>query len=148
MKKTKSQYIVNMGSINLKVGDFVCCDYSYNTGVGYGKVLKITDIKTKNEFQSYENIITGWGDKNTKLAIMVQIVGYDFDSDHTLSTIVEINEERLMDPHSIYRILNEQDISNLKNSWESTMRTKLEFFYQHVNKEPLEGRKTIPNMKF
>ena len=78
----------------------------------------------------------------------IQIVGYDFDMVSDLSTVVEIDEERILKPHSIYLVLTEQGISDFKNSLEYRLNKKLTFLYQHLDKELLEGKKTSLNMKF
>lgn len=135
----------------LKIGDLVLCHYSYHTGIGYGKVLKIVDRKTQEEYQSYGPVITGWGEKNSRLDITLQIVGYDMrdgDREDDLGDIVEVSEERVVDPHQVYRVLTEEKITEIKNEWERLTRNKLNFFYNNLNKEPLEGRKSLNNFKF
>lgn len=141
-----------MGSMELlKVGDLVSCHYGYRVGIGYGKVLKIVDRKTKEEHQEYGPIITGRGDKNSKIDITIQFVGYDLrdgDMEDDLGEIVEIGDVKVLDPHEVYRVVSEEVISQIRNEWETLMRNKLDFFYKHVNKTKLEGRKSLPNMKF
>jgi hypothetical protein len=141
-----------MGTMEiLKVGDLVSCHYGYHVGIGYGKVLKIVDRKTKKEHQEYGPIITGRGDKNSKIDVTIQFVGYDMrdgDMEDDLGEIVLVDEIKVLDPHDIYRIVNEEMISKIRSEWERLLNSKLEFFYKHVNKLSLEGRKTIPGMKF
>jgi hypothetical protein len=135
---------------NLKIGDFVVCDSQHTiTGIGYGKVIKLFDITSKLEVESYENIITGRGDKNSKLEITVKLIGYDFTHTETaLSDIVEHDGgTRILDPHQVYRVITEENISDIKDNWEIMMTTKLDFFYKHINKEPLEGRKSLNTLK-
>lgn len=135
---------------NLKIGDFVVCDSQQTiTGAGYGKVIKIFDITNNLEVDSYENIITGRGDKNSKLEITVKVIGYDLTYNETnLSDFVELDGgTRIFDPHQVYRVVTEKDISEIKNNWEIMMRDKLDFFYKHLNKEPLEGRKSLNTLK-
>lgn len=141
-----------MGNIELlKVGDLVSCHHGYRVGIGYGKVLKIVDRSTKQEFQEYGPIITGRGDKNSRIDITIQYVGYDLrdgDMEHDLGEIIEVDDVKILDPHEVYRVVSEDAISQIRNEWETLMRNKLEFFYKHVNKTKLEGRKSLPNMKF
>lgn len=135
----------------LKVGDLVSCHYGYRIGIGYGKVLKIVDRKTKEEFQEYGPIITGRGDKNSRIDITIQFVGYDLrdgDMEGDLGEVVEIDDVQILDPHEVYRVVSEDVISQIRNEWETLMRNKLDFLYKHVNKTKLEGRKNLPNMKF
>jgi len=140
-----------MGIDNLKVGDLVVCQYGYHVGIGYAKVLKIVDLKTDKEHQEYGPIITGHGKRNSKLNITIQYVGYDMrdgDNEDDLGEIVEVEEVRILDPHYIYRIVDEESISKVRTEWERLMNSKLDFLYKHVNKTKLEGRKSLPNMKF
>lgn len=140
-----------MGIEILKVGDLVCCHHSFHVGIGYGKVLKIVNRETKQEYQEYGPIITGYGDKNSKLNVTVQYVGYDMThhyNEDDLGEIVEVDEVRILDPHSIYRIVDEEMISKIRTEWERLMNSKLDFLYKHVNKTKLEGRKSLPGMKF
>jgi hypothetical protein len=54
---------------------------------------------------------------------------------------------RILDPHQVYRVITEENISEIKDNWEIMMTTKLDFFYKHINKEPLEGRKSLNTLK-
>jgi hypothetical protein len=135
----------------LKIGDLVSCHYRYHVGIGYGRVLKIVDRKTKQECQEYGPIITGRGDENSRLDITIQFVGYDLrdgDMESDLGEIIEIDDIQVLDPHDIYRVVSEEMITQVRTEWETLMRNKLDFFYKHVNKTKLEGRKSLPNMKF
>jgi hypothetical protein len=141
-----------MGSMELlKIGDLVSCHYGYHVGIGYGRVLKIVDRKTKQEHQEYGPIITGRGDENSRLDITIQFVGYDLrygDMETDLGEIVEIDDIQVLDPHDVYRVVNEETIAKIRSEWERLLNSKLEFFYKHVNKPSLEGRKSLPGMKF
>ena len=135
---------------NIKIGDFVVCDSQQTiTGAGYGKVIKLYDITKGLEVEHYENIITGRGDKNSKLEITVKIIGYDLTYNETnLSDFVELDGgTRIFDPHQVYRVITEESISEIKDNWEIMMTAKLDFFYKHINKEPLEGRKSLNTLK-
>ena len=135
----------------LKVGDLVSCHYGYHIGIGYGKVLKITDRNTKKEYHEYGPVITGYGDKNSRIDVTIQMVGYDMrdgDMEDDLGEIVLVDEIKVLDPHEIYRVVNEETIAKIRSEWERLLNSKLEFFYKHVNKLSLEGRKSLPGMKF
>lgn len=134
----------------LKVGDLVICHYGYHVGIGYAKVLKIFDKKTKKEFQEYGPVITGRGDENSKLEITVEIVGYDLtehNNEYDLGEIVEVKEIRILDSHYIYRILDEKIIAEIREGWEKMIKDKIDFFYKNLNKELMEGRKNITSLK-
>jgi len=140
----------NMKGI-LKIGDFIACHYEYHVGIGYAKVLRIVDRKTKQLHQEYGPIITGRGDENSKIDIVVQYVGYDMrngDNEDDLGDIIEVDNQTILDPHQVYRVIDEEMISKIRGEWERLLNTKLEFFYKHVNKKSFEGRKTLPGMKF
>ena len=135
---------------NLKVGDLVVCSYNHHTGIGYGKVLKIYDFINKQEYQEYGPVITGHGDRNSKLEITVQILGYDLrdgDNEDDLGELVEVNEVKVMDPHYVYRVITEEEINRIRNEWEILMTNKLNFLYKNVNKPILEGRKSLNTLK-
>lgn len=136
---------------NLKVGDLVACRHHYHTGIGYGKVLKIYDFIHKQEHQEYGPVITGHGDRNSKLEITVQILGYDLrggDNEDDLGELVEVDEVKVMDPHYVYRVITEEEINRIRNEWEILMTNKLNFFYKNVNKPVLDGRKILKNLPF
>jgi len=142
---------IKMGLDKIKIGDLVVCRYDHNIGVAYGKVLKIFDINNGIEVEGYVPVITGWGDKNSKLEITLKIVGYDLREDgmeHSLSEIVELDDTRVFDPHHIFRVINEEDINRIKEEWELLMREKLSFLYKNVNRPPIGGRKILPTLKF
>lgn len=135
----------------IKVGDLVVCHYDYHTGIGYGKVLKLYEFITKREYQEYGPVITGRGDANSKLEITIQMLGYDLrdgDNESDLGEIVELNEIKVMDPHDVYRVVTEEEITRIRNEWETLMRNKLNFFYKNVNKPIMDGRKSLKTIKF
>lgn len=139
---------------NLKVGDLVVCNLlanrEYRTGIGYGKVLKLYELRTQREYQEYGPIITGKGNANSKLEVTVQMLGYDLrdgDNEDDLGELVEINEVKVMDPHCVYRIITEEEINRIRNKWEVLMINKLNFLYKNVNKPVLEGRKSLNKLK-
>lgn len=136
-----------MGEIEiLKVGDMVLCHHSYHTGIGYGKVIKIVNRNTKEEFQEFGPLITGRGDNNSKIDVTIKIVGYDLrdgDNEDDLGEIVEIEDTRIVDAHGVYRILTEEMISEIKDEWDRLVKNKLNFFYKHVNKDKFEGKKIL-----
>ena len=135
---------------NLKVGDLVVCHYDYHTGIGYGKVLKLYELRTQREYQEYGPIITGMGDANSKLEVTVQMLGYDLrdgDNEDDLGELVEINEVKVIDPHRVYRIITEEEINRIRDEWKILMTNKLNFLYKNVNKPVLEGRKSLNTLK-
>jgi len=134
----------------LKVNDFIVCDNPEYMGIGYAKVIKITDKITKEEFDEYGPVIRGLGDKNSNLDITVQYVGYEMDDSvmvDGLDEIADIDIIKVINPHSIYQIITEEMISQIKDKWEYRMTAKLDFFYKHLDKPILEGRKSINTLK-
>jgi len=131
----------------LKIGDLVRCHYSHHTGIGYAKVLKIINKSTREEYQVYDNVITGHGEKNSPLDVIVNFVGYDFNDEY-LSSVVNTDETKSLNPVDIYGVYTETDVLEMKRKWETEVNKKFNFLYEHVNRDTLEGRKSIPNMKF
>lgn len=131
----------------LKIGDLVRCHYDFNAGIGYAKVIKMIHRSTREEYQVYDNIVTGRGDKNSPIDVLVKIVGHHLNDDE-LSDIILVDENRSMDPHDIYSVFTENDILEFKNKMETSLNKKVNFLYTYVNREDLSGRKILPNMKF
>ena len=131
----------------LKVGDFVCCFYSFRTGTAYGKVLKIHDLNNNIDCDEYGPIITGRGDENSKLKVTVKILGYDMGEDYGINSLGEIVEDvedtRELDIHNIFYIIDEKLIREVRTKWENLMKKKLDFFYKNINRDVLSGRKMI-----
>lgn len=138
-----------MGFESIKIGDLVYCGYDYHGS--YGKVIKLFDRNKNIEVEEYGPVITGVGFKNSKLDITVQVLAHSLnreDSLYDLGDLVEINEIEILDPNEIYSIITEKDINEMRISWETLMKNKLDFLYKNVNKPPMSGRKTINSLKF
>ena len=133
----------------LKVGDLVACHYDYHSGIGYAKVIKILDCKNNTEVQEYGPVITGNGDLNSKLDITIKIIGHDLfeGNEYDLVEVIEVDEERVVDPHSIYRVITEQDINFIKQRWDDMVNKKLGFLHKHVNRDVMTGKKMVNGLK-
>ena len=133
----------------IRVGDLVVCDYNYH--ISYAKILKIYELRAKREYEEYGPVITGLGDANSKLDITVQILAHDLrdgDNFDDVGELVMVDETKIVTANEVYRVITEEDINSIKNEWERLMRTKLDFFYQNVNRPPLSGRKILNSLKF
>lgn len=134
----------------LKIGDLVSCYYKIHCGIGYAKVLEITDKVTGESYQEYGPIIVGRGDKNSKINIKLQYVGYDLldgNMENDLSEFIEVDEISAAGIHDVYRVVDEEMISKIKEKWDRLYKNKIDFFYKYVNKKPLEGRKSLNKLK-
>jgi len=130
---------------NLKIGDLIKCEYDHYTGVGYAKVIKITNIKTKEDYQNYE--IISDNDESSYLQITVKFLGYDMFGDNDIEPIVIVDEIRPISLSDIYEIYTEQRIVDLKNMWEELITNKFNFLYEHINRDILSGKKSINKLK-
>lgn len=114
-----------MGSNRLERGQIVTVSFEYKDYFGVIEYLKMSDGTILNV---HDNVITGNGDKNTKVEVFVNLL-YAFETKLTWwsTTVVpqvklEGNQVFPINPHNVYIVTDEQ-IDDLFNKWNA----KIEF---------------------
>ncbi len=122
-----------MGNQTYHIDDLVYCSSIRKHG-GYGKILSIVDRQT-GELYDEKTIITGWGDKNTQVDILIRIIA---DQDNKNGIYFDTNRgikycpERIdtFDPHDVY-IVDLGDIIKRHNKTIKKMNESLDFLKKH-----------------
>lgn len=98
---------------------------------GYGIILDIVDINTKESFQEKE-IITGWGDKNTKVNIIIKFIAKERDLWNINEFIEYVKNPSIIEynPHCVTKI----SLKNFEKKYKDgiqNMNRKLEFIRKY-----------------
>lgn len=112
-----------------RIGDLVMHNIGYKDGYAvdiYGKVTNIVENNTDISHYEYD-VVTGEGDKNSKVTIIVKPLAYCKDLSHCDLDILSL------DPHNVYK----RDINNMREEIKKKMdflERKLEFVNKHENR--------------
>jgi hypothetical protein len=116
-----------------KIGTLVFCgDTSSNGSKGYGIVVDIVDRMT-GEHYNEKKIITGHGDRNTKVRIHVKILchaGTDTWASSEKLTFLDFPIVRDFDPHHVFKISKEACEKRYENDLRN-MNIKLDFIKKY-----------------
>jgi hypothetical protein len=125
-----------MGKTTYKLGQLVYCSGGVlNRGEliqGYGNIISITDRKTK-ELYSEKEVVTGYGDKNTRVDIEVNLISEIVKDLWDVSSPISLRENpvRVMcDPHNVIPIKVNDIESSYKKALDQ-MNTNIEFIKKY-----------------
>jgi hypothetical protein len=108
-----------------RIGDLVEHTISYNNNI-YAKVINIVDVEGDVSYYEYD-VITGCGDMNSKILIIIKPIAYSDDLSNCDLDILSL------DPHKVYK----KDINlirtNIKNEIEF-LEKKLQFINKNENR--------------
>ena len=116
----------------VKVGDLVYCSHYMSLGInpsavsGYGKITRIMDRKT-GELFSEKKIITGRGDKNSRVNIEVRIITKKVDELWDPTSEIVLLETPYVgdyDPHDVIII----SFNETKEKYKKTLKTMVNSF--------------------
>lgn len=119
-----------MGKSIYKVGQLVHCSGSFSRG-GFGNIVSITDSKS-GELYSEKEVITGYGDKNTRVDIEVDIIATTKDLWDITSDVVLLDEKirTVYDPHNVIPV-KLSDFEMFYKIALDRMNNKLDFIRKH-----------------
>lgn len=117
----------------LRVGEMVWTGIRYEKGKqigGYGPIHKIVDRVTGELYQE-KKIITGQGDKNTKVDIIINIM-YSGSNPHDVDDdMIEVDPIELKkDPHNVVKIEYKSTKVDYRKML-SRMNKKMDILYQY-----------------
>lgn len=118
---------------NFRVGEMVWTGIGYHNGktIGrYGIIDKIVD-RTTGELYQEKDVITGWGEKNTKVNILIKTL-YSGSEPHDIDdNMVEVESTiETADPHDVVKIPYSSMQSQYKKMMDR-MNKKLGILYRY-----------------
>ena len=120
-----------------RIGDLIEHVLYYDNGIPYVVYGKIIDILDDNgESHSEYTIITGWGDANSKVAVVVKTTS---GVKASYGVIKELNEDESgkilhLNPHKFVLVNNKYEINKLEEEIK-IMEQRIDFLYKNRNRE-------------
>lgn len=103
---------------------------SCNGQQGVGNIVSIIDRNTNESYYEKE-VVTGWGDKNTRVNITINIIGHIEELLDTTSPIIDVEKYQIVcDPHNVWPISLEDSKERYERAL-NNMNIKLEFIRKH-----------------
>ena len=131
-----------------KVGEFIYASGNHYDGMGhdlhsgYGVITNIIDNRT-GEFYDELNVITGHGDKNTKVTFKIDLIAQDYNFRTNITQKIKIFDNPIklsLDPHHVFKYTFEEFIGNYNEALEN-LNEKMELFkkYRYTRDDKLNN---------